>query len=201
MNNKILVLFERSGAVSVPFRNAGFDVTTIDIEPHFIDNEHHIIFDLKNDISALHLNFSDFVFLMAFPPCTYFSKAGLHYLHSQPDRKEKQLSDLEMIKKLWNLPIKYKCFENPAGSALNKLFKPHSCCIDYCNYADFKKLTDLWLNNLPPLLPTFCNYKNYGKFISKIRYGNFKRSYTPFEVGEAMVNQWSYLFKNKGECL
>lgn len=37
---KILVLFERSGAVSVPFRQAGYDVTTIDIVPHLVDNKH-----------------------------------------------------------------------------------------------------------------------------------------------------------------
>lgn len=36
--NRVLVLFETSGAVSVPFREAGYDVTTIDILPHKINN-------------------------------------------------------------------------------------------------------------------------------------------------------------------
>lgn len=185
----VLVLFERSGGVSIPFREAGFNVTTIDIEPHMVDNEHHIIHDLRN-LEDLDLDFSKFDLLIAFPPCTYFSKAGLHYLHSQPGRKEKQLSDLQMIEKLWELPIKYKCFENPQGSALNKLWKKSSCVIDYAEYADFKKKTCLWLENLPPLLPKFCNYKNYGSFINKMRYGDFKRCITPIEVGYAMVEQW-----------
>lgn len=186
---KILVLFETSGAVSIPFREAGFEVTTIDILPHRVDNEHHIQYDIRN-LNDLNLDYSQYSFLIAFPPCTYFSKAGLHYLQSQPGRKELQLRDLEMVKKLWNLPIKKKCFENPAGSALNKLWQRHNCRIDYCEFADFKKLTDLWLDGLPPLIPVQCNYKKYGKFISKMRYGDYRRCITPIEVGYAMVNQW-----------
>lgn len=111
-------------------------------------------------------------------------------MRTRPGRKELQQDDLDMIKKLWDLPIKRKCFENPAGSALNKLWMKHSCRIDYCEYADFKKLTDLWLQNLPPLLPTQCNYKKYGSFITKMRYGDYRRCITPIEVGYAMVNQW-----------
>lgn len=194
---KILVLFERSGGVSIPFREAGFDVTTIDIEPHFVDNDHHIQIDIR-DIDKLNLDYSQYTMLIAFPPCTYFSKAGLHYLHSQPGRKEKQLEDLEMIKKLWAIPIKHKCFENPGGSALNKLWQRSNCVIDYCEYDEnFKKRTCLWLDNLPPLLPDFCNYKSYGKFIGKIRYGNFERCRTPIEVGYSMVRQWGEILK---EC-
>lgn len=193
---KVLVLFERSGGVSVPFREAGYDVTTVDIEPHMVDNKHHIQTDLR-DLSNLNLDFTEFDLLIAFPPCTYFSKAGLHYLHSQPGRREKQLEDLEMIKRLWNLPIKHKCFENPCGSALNKLWKKASCTIDYADYADFKKKTCLWLENLPALLPEFCNYKDYGKFISKIRYTNFKRCMTPIEVGYAMVKQWDNVVRGE----
>ena len=191
---KILVLFETSGAVSIPFREAGFDVTTIDILPHNVNNKHHIQYDIR-DIDNLHLNYSEYSFLMAFPPCTYFPKAGLHYLNTQPGRKDLQLRDLDMIKKLWKLPIKKKCFKNPAGSALNKLWQKHSCRIDYCEYADFKKLTDLWLEGLPPLLPTQCNYKHYGEFISKMSYGDYRRCITPIEVGYAMVNQWGNIIK------
>lgn len=122
MKKNILVLFETSGGVSVPFREAGFNVTTIDILPHKVDNVHHIQADLRN-IDTLSIDYSKYDLLIAFPPCTYFSKAGLHYLRTQPGRKEKQLADLDMILHLWNLPIKHKCFENPAGSALNKLWK------------------------------------------------------------------------------
>lgn len=185
----VLVLFEQSGAVSIPFREAGFNVTTIDICSHMVDNDNHIKGDLRN-IENLNLDYSKYDLLIAFPPCTYFSKAGLHYLHSQPGRIDKQAADLEMIKKLWALPIKYKCFENPCGSALNKLWQKHSCRIDYCEYADFKKRTDLWLSNLPPLLPEQVNIKSYGKFISHLRFDNFERCRTPIEVGYAMVKQW-----------
>ncbi len=183
---KVLVLFETSGAVSVPFREAGFDVVTVDILPHKIDNEHHLQIDLKNP-AALNLNFSDYTLLIAFPPCTYFSKAGLHYLRTQPGRKEKQLADLEMIKRLWEIPIKHKCFENPAGSALNKLWMLHSCKIDYKDYSEFSKSTHLWLQNLPPLLPEFENFNAKSLVATHWRY---KRSITPIGVGYAMVKQW-----------
>lgn len=191
MKKKILVLFEVSGAVSIPFRQAGFDVTTIDILPHTKDNTNHIQYDIRN-IDELHLNYEDYCLLIAFPPCTYFSKAGLHLLHKYPCRKEKQLQDLEMIKKLWSLPIKRKCFENPGGSALNKLWQKSNCKIDYCDYSDFKKPTCLWLENLPPLLPEFINIKHYGNFITNMS-SSKKRNITPIEVGYSMVKQWSYL--------
>lgn len=80
---KVLVLFERSGAASIPFREAGFDVTTIDIEPHMKCPESHIIHDIRN-LDELNLNFKEYSLLIAFPPCTYFSKAGLHYLKTEP---------------------------------------------------------------------------------------------------------------------
>lgn len=192
---KILVLFEISGGVSVPFREAGFDVTTIDILPHKVDNEHHIKCDIW-DIDKLGLKFEDYTFLIAFPPCTYFSKAGLHYMHKQPLRKYKQARDLELIKMLWSLPIKYKCFENPEGSALKKLWQKPNCKIDYKEYTtDFAKATCLWLQNLPPLLPAFQNWKKYGSFITNMGHDKYKKSKTPIEVGYAMVNQWGAIIR------
>lgn len=191
--NKILVLFETSGAVSTPFREAGYDVTTIDILPHKVNNKCHIKYDINN-IDDLNLDYSQYKLLIAFPPCTYFSKAGLHWLHKQPGRKEKQLHDLEMIKKLWNIPIKYKCFENPGGSALNTLWRKCDCIIDYCDYADFKKRTCLWLDKLPPLLPEQINLKHYGSLITNM--SGYARNITPIEVGYSMVKQWEFLLKS-----
>lgn len=162
--------------------------------PHKIDNEHHIQYDIRN-IDELKLDYTKYQLLVAFPPCTYFSKAGLYLLHKQPGRKDLQMADLAMIKKLWNLPIKMKCFENPGGSALNKLWCKCNCKIDYCNFADFKKPTCLWLDNLPPLLPNFINAKKYGNFIANLPYNSYARNITPIEVGYAMVNQWSHLLK------
>lgn len=188
---KLLVLFERSGAVSIPFREAGFDVTTVDLYPHLKDNTHHICCDVRELLKS-DFNFSQFDLLIAFPPCTYFSKAGLHWLHKQFDRRQKQLDDLEMIKQIWDLPIERKCLENPGGSALNKLWRKADCLIDYCQFADFKKPTCLWLQGLPPLLPTQINLKHYGSLITTLN--GFNRSITPIEVGYAMVRQWFYLF-------
>lgn len=190
---KLLVLFETSGCVSIPFREAGWEVLTIDILPHKKNNNNHIIFDLNKDLKLLKIDFTAYDLLIAFPPCTYFSKAGLYLLNKQQGRKEKQLKDLELIKKLWELPIKHKCFENPGGSALNKLWKKANCIIDYCEYADFKKKECLWLENLPPLLPAQYNIKKYGNLITRL--SGYKRSITPIEVGYAMLNQWGYLFK------
>ncbi len=189
MSKRVLVLFEISGAVSVPFREAGFDVLTVDILPHLVDNEHHIVYDISR-LDDLGLDYSSFDLLIAFPPCTYFSKAGLHHMHKQPDRYYRQLNDLNMILYLWSLPIKYKVFENPGGSALNKLWCKADCLIDYCQFADYKKPTCLWLSNLPPLIPVQYNIKKYGNFITRMS-GVKKRNFTPIVVGYAMVNQYS----------
>lgn len=193
---KVLILFETSGAASIPFFESGCSVTTVDILPHKVKNDNHIQIDVRELLEKYSSSwFSQFDLLIAFPPCTYFSKAGLHYLHKQPGRRDLQFKDLLMIKSLWHLPIKYKCFENPAGSALNKLWQPYSCRIDYADYADYKKKTDLWLSNLPPLIPNFCNYKKYGSFITNMSYNSYARNITPIEVGYAMVTQWLDLIK------
>lgn len=193
MKNKILVLFERSGAVSVPFRAAGYDVTTVDIEPHLVDNEHHI----QCDINYLDLDWSQYQLLVAFPPCTFFSRAQTWRTNRDPERQKQRTADLEMVKRLWALPIKRKCFENPRGSSLNRLCKPSNCKIDYKDYCDyFAKKTDLWLDNLPPLLPRWQNLTDYGDFIQSLphgKYSGFARSITPREVGEAMLQQWQHL--------
>lgn len=196
---KVLILFETSGAVFVPFKLAGFDVLTIDLLPHRACNDTHICYDIFN-IDDLHLNYSDFCCIVCFFPCTFFSKAGLYLLKKQPGRKELQQKYLQLFLKLWSLPIKYKIFENPRGSALNKLFKPASCHFDYSEYCpNFKKAESLWLDNLPPLLPEFINSKtDWGNFITKMPYrkGQYNpRDYTPIEFGYSLVKQYrSYLY-------
>ena len=50
--SNILVLFETSGSVSIPFREAGHNVITIDILPHQKNNDFHIIHDIF-DIDSL----------------------------------------------------------------------------------------------------------------------------------------------------
>lgn len=190
---KVLVLFETSGAVSIPFREAGCEVLTIDILPHQVDNAHHICHDIF-DIDSLKLDYSSFDLLVCFFPCTYFSKAGLYLLNKQPGRKDLQTKYLNLFIKLYNLPIRCKIFENPRGSALNKLFKPASCHFDYCEYSfDFKKAESLWLVGLPPLLPNFINPKKFGKFITKMSNKNGlynPRDFTPVEFGRAVVKQY-----------
>lgn len=61
----------------------------------------------------------------------------------------------------------------------------------------FKKPTCLWLDNLPPLLPNFCNYNKYGNFITNISYKSGNRDITPIAVGYAMCEQWLDFIKNK----
>lgn len=195
----ILVLFETSGAVSIPFKQAGFNVITVDLLKHQIDNDNHIIFDIFN-LDFKSSIYNKFDCLVCFFPCTYFSKAGLYLLNKQPGRKELQQKYLQLFLKLWSLPIKYKIFENPRGSALNKLFRPASCHFDYSEFCpNFKKSESLWLDNLPPLLPEFINSKtNWGKFITNMPYkkGQYNpRDYTPIEFGYSLVKQYSIYFK------
>lgn len=189
----ILILFETSGALSIPCRNAGFNVTTIDILPHQVCNETHIQHDIFN-LDTLNLDYSKYDMLFMFFPCTYFSKAGLHWLHKQSGRYDLQSKYLDLFKKLFNLPIPFIFAENPRGSALNKLFRPCDFSFDYEYFSDFKKPESIWCNiSVPPLIPVISkSNKKYGSFITNLSYrkGLYNpRDFTPIEFGYAFVSQ------------
>jgi hypothetical protein len=89
--------------------------------------------------------------MIAHPPCTYLTLAGLHWNYRIPGRKEKTEEALDFIRLLMAAPIPRIAIENPVGCISTNIRKPEQKIQPWQFGHPESKLTCLWLKNLPPL--------------------------------------------------
>lgn len=144
---RILVACERSGRVRDAFRARGHDAISVDLEPSDRPGPHHV------GDAILYAQAHQWDMLIAFPPCTFICSSGLHWNGRRPGRSDKTAAALEFVERLWRLPIKRKCLENPRGCINTRLyFMPEPQTIQPHHFGDdASKATCLWLDNLPRL--------------------------------------------------
>lgn len=147
---RVLVACEYSGTVRDAFTNAGFEAWSCDLLDSETPGNHYKgnVFDIINDSWDL---------MIAHPPCTYLSSAGLHFCnietHGQKaiDRIKKRNNAIEFFLDLYNAPIKRICIENPLGHISAHILKPTQIIHPYYFGEREMKRTALWLKNLPVL--------------------------------------------------
>ena len=193
---KILVACEESQAVTKEFRKLGHEAYSCDIEPC---SGGHPEWHIQKD--ALEVAYSQqWDLMIAHPPCTYLSNAGARFLYPKSvlnkDRLKKGLNAKGFFMSLLTAPINKIAVENPLPSSIYNLPK-HSQVIQPYEYGHpYKKRTQLWLKNLPLLIPTNIidiaestkiagNWFNKG---GKDRQRN--RSKTFQGIAKAMAEQW-----------
>lgn len=199
---KVLIACEFSGIVRDAFAAKGHFSMSCDLLPtekeglHYIGNVENIL----NDGWDL---------MIAHPPCTYFSRAGIQFIHKQSDRMVKLLSSFEFVKKLWSAPIKKIALENPAGWLCTNWRRPNQIVHPWYFGDNEMKETCLWLKNLPRLqglIEVAENPQLFHPVAEKSRKGsdgkmknkyfmsrmtNAKdRSRTFPGIAKAMANQW-----------
>lgn len=181
---KILVACEESQRVCISFRQAGFDAWSCDL----LDQsggypEWHIRGDAIKEAYS-----GKYDMLIAFPPCTYISKAGA--LRMFPNRKldQKRFGKAMEAKKffldLLHSPIKHIAIENPTPLKIVKM-PNHTQAIQPYQFGDpFTKRTLLWLKNLPCLRPTIVidDYRKWTKPTPWVRSSAHGGSYQPVNV-------------------
>lgn len=187
---RVLVACEFSGRVRRAFEKAGHDAWSCDLLPT-TDPGKHIEGDVLDILSA------GWDLMVAHPPCTYLSAAGLHFCRDNPDRLKKRDNALSFVKKLWNAPIEKIAIENPVGYLSTAWQKPSQ--IIYMNdfgHAEARKPTCLWLKNLPKLSATnqvphrkSATGKRVSEWLAKTRDPKL-RSITFQGVADAMADQW-----------
>lgn len=142
---KVLIACEESQAVCIAFRNRGHEAYSCDIQDC---SGNHPEWHIKDDVLKIINDKWDL--MIAHPPCTYLSYAGMPYWN-KPGRKEKREEALEFFMKLYNAPINKICIENPLGYP-SKFIK-HTQVIQPFYFGDsYQKRTCLWLKNLPKLV-------------------------------------------------
>lgn len=110
---KILVACEYSGRAREAFRKLGHMAWSCDLRPSEDNSPYHHVGDVTEIIDA------DWDLLIAHPPCTRLTNAGVRWLHVPPKGKTlKQMWDeleegVMFYKKLRDSKIKKKAIENP----------------------------------------------------------------------------------------
>ena len=207
---RILVACEESQRVCIAFRSKGHEAYSCDIE--FCSGkrpEWHIwadVLPLLNGNCTFRTcdgqaHFVDkWDMIIAFPPCTYLSKAGSCNLYRNGEINEERFvlgqKAAEFFRTIWNADCDKICIENPVPMKVFNL-PPYSQVIEpYYFGVPVSKKTYLWLKGLPFLCPTnvvepeytfttFPLFKNsFGKYRQKNRSKTFE------EVAAAMALSW-----------
>ena len=194
---KILVACEYSGRVRDAFAKLGHNAWSCDVLPTDVPGQH-----IQGDV--LDVLAADWDLMVAHPPCTYLTNAGVTWLHRDPTRWEKLDLAAAFFKRLLDAPIPRVAVENPI---MHKYAKERiggvqqSQVIQPWMFGHMEqKATCLWLKNLPMLRPT-DNVQEAMKLLpdnqrQRLHYlppseNRWKlRSTTYTGIAAAMANQW-----------
>jgi hypothetical protein len=165
----ILIGCEESQKVCIEFRKRGHYAFSCDIQDC---SGGYPKWHIKDDIfKAIHGHKWDI--LVAFPPCTYLTNAGIRWFNEERYgkqailRKKYRNKALEFVLKIYNSEINKIAIENPVGW-LNSHWRKPDQIIQPFQFGDCEsKRTCLWLKNLPLL--------KYTKIVSPKIYGYFKK--------------------------
>jgi len=141
---KVLIACEYSGIVREAFKARGHDAWSCDLLDTEIPGNHY-----KCDATEILALGWDL--MIAHPPCTYFSRAGMHFLLTQNGRKEKLEEAFQFVKKLWQAPIEKICLENPVGWLNTNWRQPKQIVHPWYFGDNDMKQTCFWLKNLVKL--------------------------------------------------
>lgn len=192
---KILIGCEYSGAVRDAFISLGHDAMSCDFLPTESPGPHYQgnVFDIIGngwDIGIFH------------PPCTYMASSGLHWNKKDPTRQKKTEESLEFVRMLLGCGIRHIALENPIGCISTRIRKPNQIIQPWQFGHPESKATCLWLENLPPLVPTNVLSKPIGgRWENQTPSGQNNlgpskdrwkiRSRTYKGIADAMARQWS----------
>ncbi len=207
---RILVACEESQRVCIAFREKGHEAYSCDVE--FCSGkrpEWHIwadVLPLLNgncdfrtcDGQSHHIDKWDMI--IAFPPCTYLSKAGSSNLYRNGELDEVRFElgkrAAEFFRKIYEADCPRICIENPVPMKLFGL-PPHNQEVEpYYFGVPVSKKTYLWLRGLPFVCPTnvieplytFTTFPQFKNSFGKYRRKN--RSKTFPEFAAAMALSW-----------
>lgn len=207
---KVLVACEESQEVCKAFREKGHEAYSCDIE--FCSGkkpEWHIwadVMPLLNGNCSFRTCNGELHFvekwdmILAFPPCTYLTKAGSVNLYKNgtfdDERFEKGKSAAEFFHMILNANCSKVCIENPIPMKVFGLPAPSQVIEPYYFGVPVSKKTYLWLKGLSFLCPTnviepIYSFSNYPPFTNcNGKYRAKARSKTFPEIAAAMALSW-----------
>ena len=167
---KVFVGMETSGMVRRAFQSRGHYAISCDLLPAsdlHAPGGHHWqgdVFDVWQQLADQGMTFDLAIF---HPDCTYLTNSaawaygdGPYHQKVKPGtlvgqaRREARDKAVETVKRIWALPVKRKAVENPIGALSTRWRKPSQIIQPNQFGDDASKATCLWLDELPPLVPT-----------------------------------------------
>ena len=217
---KILVACEESQAVTIELRKLGHEAFSCDIIPCSGNHpEWHIQQDVlplldgdcafKTGDGTLHLTSGKWDMIIAFPPCTYLSKAGARRLYPQAGtidetRYQQGLAAKDFFMRFYNADCDKIAIENPVSLRIFDMPKHTQEVQPYMFGHPYTKMTRLWLKGLPqlaptntvipqgPYIPSLTGRKDRSKYGAPRCGGSSKaRSKTFPGIAKAMAQQWA----------
>ncbi|MEQ8547608.1 MAG: hypothetical protein RIC03_06845 [Cyclobacteriaceae bacterium] len=200
---KAIVICEESQEVTKALRAKGITAYSCDLQTcsgghpewHIQDDAIKVVYSNQWDLMIAH------------PPCTFITNAGVRWLFKDGRRDEDRWNELRegswFFKTLLNAPIKYKAIENPIPHkyALDIIGRKYDQIIHPYQFGHTEtKATCLWIENLPKLMPTNNvkqemdllpkNLKNRIHYMSPGPERTKLRSKTYTGIAEAIADQW-----------
>lgn len=186
---RVLCGYEMSGINREAFRQLGWDAWSCDLK-ETIQPGQHITGDITEALSQ-HWDLAIFN-----PPCTYTAFSGFHHCKNNPHRLRLAYHGLAEIIWLYNLPIKHIAIENSLSYFIEENWRPPDQKFQPYHFnTPLKKQINIWLKNLPLLIPT--NITAPGKrfpFINSVpdtkKQAEIRSTSFP-EVARPMAEQWT----------
>lgn len=145
---RVLVACEYSGRVRQAFRALGHDAWSCDLLPAEDDQQCHIQGDVLSFITGMR---EPWDLMIAHPPCTYLTVAGLFRNKGDTERQAKTEYALDFVRALLSAPIPRIALENPVSCISSRIRKPDQIIQPYQFGEDASKATCLWLKGLEKL--------------------------------------------------
>ncbi len=201
---RVLVACEESQAVTKELRRLGHEAYSCDIEPC---SGGHPEWHLQQDVTPLLKIKWDM--LIAFPPCTYMTRAGAVRMRVNgeivAERYQKAMEAKAFFMQFYNADCPRIAIENPTPMKLIGLPPCDQVIQPYDFGHAYSKRTCLWLKGLPPLFATeiMSDYEPYINGGGKDAHGNYRRfpgrkerdpkirSKTFPGIAKAMAEQWA----------
>lgn len=184
---RVLIACEFSGRVREAFRRKGWDAWSCDLLPTEIPGQH-----IQGDVLP-HLA-DGWDMLIAHPPCTRLCNSGVRWL-AERNLWDEMRESAEFFKRFLDCGIPLKAVENPIPHryALEIIGRKYDQIIQPWQFGHGEtKATCLWLDGLPPLVPTaFVAGREQRVFSLPPCPDRAKiRSITYQGIADAMAAQW-----------
>ena len=194
---RALVACEFSGRIRDELIALGVDAVSCDLLPTEKEGPHY-----HGDVRDILYDGWDM--MVAHPPCTTISKAGVRWLHSDPKRWLQLAKDCDFFNELLRAPIPKMIIENPIPHryATEQLDRKYDQIIHPWQHGHlFTKATCLWLKNVNPIIPTELVKKEMLK-LSKKEYGfKYQRGNYSYKASEARRKYRSITYKGIAKAI